>query len=72
VTNIHLAASQAADLAGSQAQARLAAVEGAAQRVIDTLGRLDSEFAGSGDTVQRVRRELAELAAWIIERLDGR
>jgi hypothetical protein len=72
VANIHLAASQAADSAGAQAQARLAAVEEAATRVIQTLGRLDSEFAGSGDTVQRVRRELTELAGWIIERLDRR
>jgi hypothetical protein len=72
VTNIHLAASQAADMAGAQAQARLAAVEEAAHRVIDTLGRLDTEFTGSGDTVQRVRRELTELAGWIIERLDRR
>jgi len=72
VANIHSAATQAADNAATQAQARLAAVEEAAARVIQTLGRLDREFAGSSDTVQQVRRELTELAGWIIERLDRR
>jgi phage shock protein A len=48
----------------------LQAVEEASARAVDTMTRLNTEFAGSGDTVEHVRRELAELAGWIVERLD--
>ncbi|MGI8839552.1 MAG: hypothetical protein ACR2F8_02005 [Caulobacteraceae bacterium] len=63
---------KAAEAAAAEARERLASVEAAAGRVTETLGRLDAEFAGSGDTVQRVRRELTELVGWIIARLDRR
>lgn len=48
----------------------LTAVTEAAHRTAETLRRLDADFEGSGETVQRVRRELTELAAWIIARLE--
>ena len=56
----------------AEARERLASVEAAARRVTETLARLNAEFSGSGDTVARVRRELTELAGWIIERLNAR
>lgn len=69
---IHKSAEQAASRAAAQAEERLKSLENAAARVVQTLDRLDAEFAGSGDAVKRVRRELTELAGWMIERLDRR
>lgn len=65
---------QSADAAGSAATAeaaeRLRALETAAQSAVQALTTLDKEFAGSGETIARVRRELTELAGWIIARLE--
>lgn len=72
VANIHRAGAQAAEAAAGEAKGRLASVDEAARRVVDTLGRLETEFSGSGETVRRVRQELTELAGWIIARLDRR
>ncbi len=63
---------RAAEAATAEARQRLASVEAVARQVTETLARLDAEFAGSGDTVRQVRRELTELAGWIIARLDRR
>ena len=63
---------RSAEAAAAEARERLATVEAAARRVAETLERLNAEFSGSGDTIQKVRRELTELAGWIIERLDRR
>ncbi len=52
------------------ALASLARVDGASQQVAASLAGVNSEFSQSSEAVQRVRRELAELAGWIIERLD--
>jgi hypothetical protein len=69
---LHKAAADAAAQAAAQSRASVEALEAAARAVVQTLGRLDAEFAGSGDTVARVRRELTELAGWIIERIERR
>lgn len=70
VAELHRVAGEAAAAAGAEAEQRLAALDAAARRVIETLGTLDREFEGSGQAVQQVRRELAELAGWIITRLE--
>lgn len=70
LATLHQAASDAANAAQSEAQARLVALESTARRVIESLNGLEKEFAGSGDAVIKVRRELAELAGWIIARLE--
>ena len=72
IVGIHQAGSQAAQAASAESQARLASVDAAARRVVESLERLESEFSGSGETVRRVRQELTELAGWIIARLDRR
>ncbi|MEO7025955.1 MAG: hypothetical protein ABI056_00200, partial [Caulobacteraceae bacterium] len=69
VAAIHQAGADAAGLAAEEARARLAQIETAAARVVESLKTLDREFSGSSATINTVRRELAELAAWIIERL---
>ena len=48
----------------------MALVDGASQQVATSLAGVNAEFSQSSEAVQRVRRELAELAGWIIERLD--
>jgi phage shock protein A len=53
-----------------RSSAALVEVEAAAARVKETMQGLKQEFAGSSATVEHVRRELTELASWIIERLD--
>jgi biopolymer transport protein ExbB/TolQ len=72
IETVHRSAEAAAQRAATEAESRLKSLETAAGRVVQTLDRLDAEFADSGDTVRRVRRELTELAGWIIERLDRR
>jgi len=56
--------------ATEESRARLDEVRAAADSVAEALQRLNAEFVGSGETVQKVRRELTELAGWIIERLE--
>ena len=70
--NLESQNNRAGQASASEARERLASVETAARRVTETLARLNAEFSGSGDTVQQVRRQLTELAGWIIERLNVR
>jgi hypothetical protein len=55
-----------ADRTGSS----LSTIDQSAKQVQATLAELKREFSGSSEAVQQVRRELAELAGWIITRLD--
>lgn len=48
----------------------LGSVDDTARQVAATIASLNSELRGSSEAVQHVRRELAELAGWIITRLD--
>ena len=64
--------SEIAANAEKQNNQAVANIQGAAERVAATLAKLETEFSGSGDTIVQVRRELTELAAWIIERLNVR
>lgn len=50
--------------------ASLSTVDQSAQEVARSLRKLNAEFSGSDEAIVRVRRELAELAGWIITRLD--
>jgi hypothetical protein len=60
------------DLLNARAQRSLSVLDDSSRQVAASLSSLNAEFSGSGEAVQRVRRELAELAGWIIERLDRR
>ena len=50
--------------------ASIASIEQVTAQAVETLGRLNQEFSGSSQSIEHVRRELAELAGWIIERLN--
>ncbi len=52
------------------ASAAAAVVEGSASKVAATMAALNEEFSSSNASIGQVRRELAELAGWIITRLD--
>ncbi|MDP3870415.1 hypothetical protein [Phenylobacterium sp.] len=66
------ALAHASDQLAQRANASLSEIDQSAQRVAAALTSLNSEFSGSSEAVQRVRRELAELAGWIIARLDAK
>ncbi|WP_332660850.1 hypothetical protein [Brevundimonas sp.] len=63
---------QASQLIAERAASSLNTVDQSAQEVARSLTTLNAEFTGSGESVTRVRRELAELAGWIITRLDAK
>jgi ABC-type transporter Mla subunit MlaD len=63
---------RAAELITQRTAASLTTVDESAQEVARSLGKLNTEFSGSDEAVIRVRRELAELAGWIITRLDAK
>lgn len=62
----------ASQLIAERAASSLNTVDQSAQEVARSLTTLNAEFTGSGESVTRVRRELAELAGWIITRLDAK
>lgn len=63
---------RASELITERTTASLTAVDQSAQEVSRSLSKLNAEFSGSDEAVIRVRRELAELAGWIITRLDAK
>lgn len=50
----------------------LGEVDASIRQIAANLNSLNTEFSGSSEAVQRVRRELAEVAGWIITRLDAK
>lgn len=66
---IHRIETAAANLT-DRTSTSLSAVEQVSARTVETFQRLNAEFSGSSQSVEHVRRELAELAGWIIARLD--
>lgn len=66
------ALAQASQLLTDRTAASLGAVDDSARQIAVSLSTLNTEFSGSGEAVQKVRGELAELAGWIIARLDAK
>lgn len=54
----------------SKTHGSLAQIDQSAAEVARSIAKLNEEFSGSSEAVLRVRRELAELAGWIVARLD--
>ena len=61
---------RASEAIAERAERSLGTLDESALNVARSLKLLNEEFSGSGEAVTRVRRELAELAGWIIARLD--